>query len=91
MHSEECIWNADLWNRLTGEHRDTFKFCVFFDDVFQVLLLDALVVEEKKSKEEKKLYNALDAQFPRGSEAPTEVHTSFCVEVLCGCGDFFLW
>ena len=39
----------------------------------QDLLSKADEVEQKKLKEEKKLYNALEGKFPSLSDAPTKV------------------
>ncbi|KAK3591541.1 hypothetical protein CHS0354_041586 [Potamilus streckersoni] len=38
----------------------------------QDLLMKAHHVEKKKQKQEKRLYNALDAQFPKAGQAPTQ-------------------
>ncbi|KAL3874911.1 hypothetical protein ACJMK2_037863 [Sinanodonta woodiana] len=38
----------------------------------QELLMKAHNVEKKKQKQEKRLYNALDAQFPKAGQAPTQ-------------------
>lgn len=42
-----------------------------YDD-HQDLLLQAYLVEKKKEKQERKVYNALDAKFPYKSEAPNQ-------------------
>ncbi|XP_070173861.1 ribosome biogenesis protein NOP53-like isoform X2 [Littorina saxatilis] len=55
-----------------------------YDD-HQDLLLKAYVVEQKKDKAERKIFNALDARFPCVSEAPTQA--SWLAEMSGGLFD----